>query len=147
VTSIEDLARLDLRIGLGHPVNSALGGLTEDLLKKLHLHDKVYDPARKTPVLHTDAGHTLINQMRAGALDLILVYRSNAVSNPENVEKYLDIVEMNLKEAVAIQPFAAAKDTQHPCLVRRLLEAILAPDSQERFRKAGFQWMAEGASP
>ena len=77
------------------------------------------------------------------ALDLILVYRSNAVSNPENIEKYLDIVEMNLKEAVAIQPFAAAKDTQHPCLVRRLLEAILAPESQERFRKAGFHWIAE----
>ena len=41
----------------------------------------------------------LINQMRAGALDLIVVYRSNVLSNPENVEKYLDIVEMNLKEA------------------------------------------------
>ena len=85
----------------------------------------------------------LINQMRAGALDLILVYRSNAVSNPENIEKYLDIVEMNLKEAVAIQPFAVAKDTQHPYLMRRLLEAILAPESQERFRKAGFHWIAE----
>ena len=145
--SIEDLARLELRIGLGHPVNSALGALTDDLLKKLQLHDKVYDPARKTPIVQTDAGHTLINQMRAGALDLIVVYRSNVLSNPENAEKYLDIVEMNLKEAVAIQPFAVAKDTQHPYLMRRLLEAILAPESQERFRKAGFQWIAEGTSP
>ena len=35
--------------------------------------------------------------MRAGALDLIVVYRSNVLSNPENAEKYLDIVEINLK--------------------------------------------------
>ena len=147
VKSIEDLARPELRVGLGHPVNSALGALTDDLLKKLQLHAKVYDPARKTPIVQASAADMLINQMRAGALDLIVVYRSNVLSNPENGEKYLDVLEMNLKEAIAIQPFAAAKDTQHPCLVRRLLEAILAPESQERFRKKGFHWIAEGTSP
>ena len=67
VKSIADLARPDLRVGLAHPVNSALGALTDDLLKKLKLHDKVYDPARKHPVVHSDAGHALVNQMRAGA--------------------------------------------------------------------------------
>jgi ABC-type molybdate transport system substrate-binding protein len=147
VKSIEDLVRLDLRVGLGHPTNSALGGLTEDLLKKLRLYDKVYDPARKTPIVHTDAGHVLINQMRAGALDLILVYRSNVVSCAENAEQYLEIVELNLKDAVAVQPFAVAKDTKHPYLMRRLLEAILAPESQQRFRKAGFHWIAGGTPP
>ena len=86
----------------------------------------------------------LVNQMRAGALDLIVVYRSNVLSNPENAEKYMEIVEMNLPEAMAIQPYAVAKDSQHKYLMRRLLEAILAPDSQEHFIKAGFQWIAEG---
>jgi ABC-type molybdate transport system substrate-binding protein len=147
VKSIEDLARLDLRIGLGHPVNSALGALTDDLLKKLQLHGKVYDPARKTPTVQASAADMLINQMRAGALDLIVVYRSNVLSDPENAEKYLDIVEMNLKEAIAIQPFAVAKETQHPYLMRRLLAAILAPESKERFVKKGFHWIAEGTSP
>jgi hypothetical protein len=78
---------------------------------------------------------------------LIVVYRNNVISIPENAEKHLDIVEMNLKEAIAIQPFAVAKDTQHPYLMRRLLEAILAPESQERFCRGGFQWIAEGTSP
>ena len=41
----------------------------------------------------------------------------------ENAEQSLDIVELNLKDAVAVQPFAVAKDTKHPCLMRRLLEA------------------------
>jgi molybdate transport system substrate-binding protein len=147
IASIKDLARPDLRIGLGHPANSALGALTDDLLKKLRLHDTVYNAGRKMPIVQEDAGHTLINQMRARALDLIVVYRSNVLSNPENAEKYLQIVEMNLQEAVAIQPFAVAKDSNHRHLMRRLLEAILAPESQERFRKAGFQWIAEGAAP
>jgi molybdenum ABC transporter molybdate-binding protein len=142
VRSIEDLARPELRVGLAHPVNSALGALTDDLLKKLKLHERVYDPARKCPVMHADAGHALVNQMRVGALDLLVVYRSNVLSNPENAEKHLQIVEMNLPEAMARQPFAVAKDSQHKYLMRRLLAAILSPESKQHFIKSGFQWIA-----
>ena len=147
VQSINDLTRLELRVGLAHPKNSALGALVDDMLKKLNLHDKVYDPARKLPIVHSDAGHALVNQMVTGALDLIVVYRSNVLSNPENAEKKLDIVEMKLPEAVAIQPYAVAKDSRHKYLMRRLLEAILAPESQKQFVKSGFQWIAEGETP
>jgi molybdate transport system substrate-binding protein len=143
VKSIEDLARPDLRVGLGHPQNSAMGAICDDLLKKLNMHDKVYDPGREHPVVHSDAGHVLVNQMRAGALDLMIVYRSNVLSNPENAEKYLDMIEMELPEAVARQPYAVAKDSQHRYLMRRLLTAILSPSSKGRFLKAGFQWIAE----
>jgi ABC-type molybdate transport system substrate-binding protein len=146
IKSIEALAEPTLRVGLAHPVNSALGALTDDLLKRVKLHAKVYDPGRKHPVVHADAGHALVNQMRAGALDLIVVYRSNVLSNPENAEKYLDIVEMQLPEAKAIQPYAVAKDSSHKYLMRRLLEAILSPTSQKHFVDSGFQWIAEGGS-
>ena len=87
---------------------------------------------------------TWSTSLRAGALDALIVYRSNVLSNPENAEKYLDIVEMNLPEAVAIQPYAVAKDSRHKYLMRRLLEAILSPASEKHFREAGFQWIAEG---
>lgn len=144
VRSIEDLARPELKVGLAHPVNSALGALTDDLLKKLRLHDKVYASSRRHAVVHADAGHVLVNQMRAGALDAMIVYRSNVLSNPENAEKYLEIVEMNLAEAVAIQPCAVARNSDHRHLMQRLLEAILSPSSRQRFSAAGFQWLAEG---
>ena len=85
VKPIADLARPELRVGLAHPVNSALGALTDDLLKNLKLHEKVYDPARKHPVVHSDAGHALVNQMRRSP-GSIVVYRSNVLSNPENAE-------------------------------------------------------------
>lgn len=146
VASIRDLANPELRIGLAHPKNSALGALVDDMLNKLELHDKVYSPARTQPIVHADAGHVLVNQMRAGALDLIVVYQSNVQSNPENAEKYLDTLPLNLPEAVARQPYAVANDSDHRQLMRRFLDAILSPGSRDRFERAGFQWIApEGA--
>jgi ABC-type molybdate transport system substrate-binding protein len=144
VKSIEDLARPELRVGLAHPKNSALGALTDDLLAKLNLRGKVYDPGRKHAIVHANAGDTLVNQMLAGALDVIVVYRSNVLGTPENAWK-LKIVEMNIPEAVARQPYAVAKDSDHKYLMRRLLEKILA--SREHFQKKGFQWIAEGRGP
>jgi molybdenum ABC transporter molybdate-binding protein len=144
VRSLEDLTRLELRVGMAHPVNSALGKLADDLLKKLGLHDKVYSPDRKLPIVQADAAHMLVNQLRTGALDLILVYRSNVVSTKDNPDHAVEIVELNLPEAIAVQPYAVAKDSQHKYLMRRLLEAILTPESQKHFVASGFHWIAEG---
>lgn len=147
VRSVEDLTRPELRIGLCHPTNSALGALCDDLLKKLKLCDKVYAADRPRPIPHPSAGHELVNEMRAGALDLILVYRSNVLSSAKGTANDLEIVELNLPEAIAIQPFAVAKDSSHKYLMRRLLAAILSPETQRRFGEAGFTWIAEEKSP
>ena len=120
--------------------------LVDDMLKKLALHAKVYAPDRAKPVVHSDAGHMLVNQLRTGAVDVAVVYRSNVLSSPDS-EKHLEIVDMNLREAIAIQPYAVAKESKHRYLMRRLLDAIVATDSQARFRKAGFHWVAEDAKP
>lgn len=146
VKSIADLARPDVRLGLGHPEKSALGALTDNLLRKLNLHEKVYDARRATPLVFDSAGHELVNKLRVGALDAIVVYRSNVLSATDS-QTYLELVEMNLPEAVAVQPYAVAKDSHHKYLMRRLLEAILAPDSQKRFVGAGFQWIAKEPGP
>jgi len=146
VKSAADLARPELRVGLGHPQNSALGALTDDLLKKLGLHEKVYAAKRSQPIVHTDAGHMLVNQLRTGALDVVIVYRSNILSAGETA-KYVEIVDLNLPEAVAMQPYAVAKDSGHKYLMRRLLEAILAPESKKHFLESGFQWMAKDPAP
>jgi ABC-type molybdate transport system substrate-binding protein len=140
VRSLRDLARTDLRVGLPHPTNSALGKLTDDLLRKLGLHGQVYAADRKHAVEHTDAAHTLVNQMRAGALDLAVVYRSNARSAPQTAGKVLDVIDLNLPEALATQPFAVARDSSHKYLMKRLLQAVVSPRSAARFRSLGFHW-------
>jgi molybdate transport system substrate-binding protein len=140
VRSLADLTRPELRVGLPHPTNSALGKLTDDLLKQLGLREKVYAAARRYPVEHVDAAHLLVNQMRAGALDLAVVFRSNALSTPDNLAKYLDVIEVNLPAALATQPFAIARDSRHRYLMGRLLQAIVSAPGAQRFRALGFHW-------
>jgi ABC-type molybdate transport system substrate-binding protein len=141
VRSLEDLTRIGLRVGLPHPKNSALGKLTDDLLRKLGLHGRVYAPDRAVPVVHFDAAHTLVNEMRLGTLDLAVVYRSNARSSPSTAVRDLDVLDVNLPEALATQPFAIARDSEHKYLMKRLLQAIVAPESARRFRSLGFHWV------
>ncbi|MCI0638344.1 MAG: molybdate ABC transporter substrate-binding protein [Gemmataceae bacterium] len=136
----EALTRPGLRVGLAHPQNSALGKLTDDLLRRLGLHDDVYSDERSKPVVHADAAHLLVNQMRAGALDVAVVYRSNVQSSANNAA-YLETVKLDLPDAVARQPFAVARDSEHKHLLQRFLLAVTAPESQARFQELGFRWL------
>ena len=140
IRSQEDLTRTDLKIGLAHPENSALGALTDKLLKQVGLHSRVYADDWRERIVHTDAGHDLVNKVRVGALDLAVVYRSNAQATPSNLEKHMEIVEIDVAGALAEQPFAVAADSDHKYLMKRLLQAIVAEQSQDRFRSLGFQW-------
>jgi molybdate transport system substrate-binding protein len=141
VKSLPDLTRKDLRVGLAHPTHSALGKLTDELLHRLGLHDGVYSPERGAKVVHADAAHLLVNQMRAGALDLAVVYRSNARSAAANSDA-LEVIDLSFPETFATQPFAVAKDSRHKYLMRRLLRSIQSPESAARFRELGFHWAA-----
>ena len=141
IRRLGDLANADLRVGLAHPKNSALGALTDRLLVKLDLHEKVYGSGAR--ILHSDAGHMLINQIRTGSLDACVVYRSNAMSNPTNVAEHLDIVPIDLPEAVAVQPYAIASASDHKYLMRRFFDAVVAAQTRERFEELGFEWIHE----
>lgn len=138
ISKLTDLTRDDLVIGLAHPENSALGKLTDDLLKKLDLHDAVYNSGSR--VIHTDAGHLLVNQIRTGSLDACIVYLSNARSVPD-WETQFDIHEIPLEEAVATQPFAVSKDSEHRHLMYRLRDTITAAQTADRFEELGFDWI------
>jgi molybdate transport system substrate-binding protein len=143
VQTLEDLKRTDLRIGLAHPVNSALGELTDRLLKKLALHDGVYQGDWKNHIVHVDAGHLLVTQLRANALDVAVVYRSNVRAASATRDSDVDIIELHVPGATATQPFAIANDTQHKYLVGRLLDAICSPANIEHFKELGFHWQPD----
>jgi molybdenum ABC transporter molybdate-binding protein len=143
VTDLEDLTRDDLKIGLANPEWSALGKISDDLLKKTDLYDKVYVPGweKKGRIVPSEAGHDLVQKVRIGALDAALVYRSNAQSNPDNLKHHLDIVKWNITDALANQPFAIAKNSPHQYLMKRLLAAIVAQQSADHFEALGFRWV------
>jgi ABC-type molybdate transport system substrate-binding protein len=145
ISRLEDLAGEGLKVGLAHPEKSALGKLTDDLLKKIDPNQKIFTPDwHEKQVVHSEAGHDLVNKLRVGALDAAVVYRSNAMSNPENLQKFLDIVEIDIPEALARQPFAVARDSPHKYLMKRLLNAIVARQTADHFKTIGFRWVYGG---
>jgi molybdenum ABC transporter molybdate-binding protein len=141
VHSLEDLARPDLRVGLPHPEKSAIGKLTDDLLERVGVHEKVYAPGWEKHIVYTSEAHDLVNKLVARALDVAVVYRSNALATPENEREHLDVIPLDLPGAKARQPFAIAADTRHPYLLRRLRAALVAEQSAGRFRQLGFDWV------
>lgn len=140
IAALEDLARPGLKVGLAHPVNSALGALTDRLLKSAGLHERVYHAGHQ--VVHSDAGHMLVNMLRTGALDACVVYKSNALSAPQSGE-FLDIVEIDLPQAIAVQPYAVSRTAAHKHLLRRLLDTITEQTTADQFRSIGFEWAHE----
>jgi hypothetical protein len=69
-----------------------------------------------------------------------VAYLSNAAGSADD----LDAVRIQgIPCSVATQPYAVAKDSQHKQLARRLLAAIQAQSSQQRFLSEGFRWIGQ----
>ncbi len=139
VASLADLARPGLRVGLAHPEKSALGALTRRLLERLGCAADL--DASGNLAVESPTGDFLVNQIHTGSLDAVVVYRSNAA----HVLDDLDIVAIEDASALAHQPYAVGRGSDHPHLMRRLLDAIETEDSRARFESLGFGWRVEAA--
>ncbi len=94
----------------------------------------------KNVVVQTPTGDMLVNQMRSGSLDAAVAYLSNAAGSAE----FLDAVRIHgIPCSVANQPFGIAKTSNKKLLSDRLLQAIRADASREKFASEGFQWVDE----
>ncbi len=134
IRSLADLAKGDLRVGIGHEKQCAMGWLTQRTFDESGLKTELM----KNVVVQTPTGDMLVNQMRSGSLDAAVAYLSNAAGSAE----FLDAVRIQgIPCSVATQPYAVAKDSEHKQLAQRLLAAIRAKASQERFASEGFRWI------
>jgi molybdenum ABC transporter molybdate-binding protein len=134
LASLADLAKPNLRVGIGHEKQCAMGWLTQRTFREGGVQSEVM----KNVVVQTPTGDMLVNQMRSGSLDAAVAYLSNAAGSAE----YLDAIRIQgLPCSVATQPFGTAKDSKHKRLTERLLQAIRADTSQQRFSSEGFRWV------
>jgi ABC-type molybdate transport system substrate-binding protein len=148
IGGVPDLARPGIRLGVCHPTDSALGALTKRLLS-----DPRYDLASlyDNPTLMVATGPMLMNAIavgKSGGLDAAIVYRSNVLSNRDNLQA-VEIVEIEQdarRLATAVQPWAIARETDNPRLLERLYQAIVSDPSRQAFTSAGFRWLLEGES-
>ncbi len=134
IRSLTDLTKPDLRVGIGHEKQCAMGWLTQRTFDESGLQTQLM----KNVVVQTPTGDMLVNQMRSGSLDAAVAYLSNAAGAVD----FLDAIRIQgLPCSVATQPFAVAKDSANSRLAARLLAAIRAKESQERFTTEGFRWI------
>jgi ABC-type molybdate transport system substrate-binding protein len=132
IRELKNLGDSDLKVGLAHETKSALGALTARLLRAHGL----YEAVNRNKKLDSATGDFLVNELRAGALDAVIVY----VSNGALVKSDTETIPINLPEAFAIQPIAVSKEARYPQLATRLHDALRAAESKERFLKLGFGW-------
>lgn len=140
VHDLADLTKPDLRLGFSHPEKSALGFLTKFLLESEGLYQAVVDSGN----IKADAptGDFLVNQLKAGSLDGVIVYKSNAMAISSTLDNY-DLIEIGRPNAIAAQPYAVAKNTGHQQLLTRFLNACVSADGKNHFLQHGFRWELE----
>jgi len=139
IASLQDLTKEGLKLGVANAQQSALGALTERMLGGAGLLQGVMANVRS----QTPTADMLVNQLRAGGLDAVIVYEANI----SQVREHLDIVRIDLPSAKAVQPFAVARDSRNQHLAERLLDTIASAESQEKYKKAGFQWLYPPKKP
>ncbi len=132
IRRMADLARPGLRVGIGHEKQCAMGVLTQETLRQ----DRSHDPVMKNVVVQSPTGDLLVNQLRTKALDAAVAYLSNAAGSADVLEAIL----IDIPCAFAEQPFAIGKGSDFKHLAGRLLDAIRARASRERFEAFGFTW-------
>jgi ABC-type molybdate transport system substrate-binding protein len=136
IRTLDDLAKPGLRVGVGHEKQCALGVITQQTLVQTGSRAAVM----KNVAVQSPTGDMLVNQMLAApsSLDAVIAYVSNAARAGDRLEA----IAIDVPCAVATQPLAVGKDSDHKHLVGRLKRAILSRASRERFEANGFTWKA-----
>jgi molybdenum ABC transporter molybdate-binding protein len=132
ITSLKDLTKENLQIGVCNHNQSALGALTKKLLEGQGLWDAVYKNVRT----QTPTADLLVNQIRTGSLDAVIVYAANVA----HVKDKLDIIQLNQEQATALQNFGLSIHSKNQFLTKRLLKALTNEASKQNYLKNGFEW-------
>lgn len=135
ISSLKDLQNKGMRIGVCNPKQSALGALTKNMLEEMGLWEGVIDNVYS----QTPTADLLVNQIRTGSLDAVIVYRANV----SQVLDKLTIVEISDPKAMAIQNYGISVNSDFGWLTKRLIEAISSNESKERYLQSGFDWKLE----
>jgi ABC-type molybdate transport system substrate-binding protein len=136
---LSSLATPGLAIGVANEQQSALGAMTAKMLREQGLLERVMTNVR----VQTPTADLLVNQIRTGSLDAVVVFNANTVG----VRESLDVVSLSGPGVLAVQPFAVGRNSDQAHLMDRLLAALRTDGSRRQFEQSGFQWRDAGARP
>lgn len=132
VQSVNDLLKDDMRIGVCNPKQSALGELTKRMLSEKGIWEGILPNVYS----QTPTADLLVNQLRTGSLDAVIVYEANIMQ----VKDKLSIVPIDDPKAIAFQNYGIGQNSDHYWLMSRLLKSITSEESKNNFLSNGFDW-------
>ncbi len=135
IETLADLAQEGVKVGICNADQSTLGYMTQGMLRSSALEKAV----RKNVVVEVPTADFLINQMRVGALDAVIVYEVNYRLQAEHLEFF----PIKHEGARAVQPFSVRKDSERRQLAGRLLAFL--QKHRARFEETGFTWLGDQA--
>ncbi len=133
IASLRDLTQPNLRVGVGHEKQCAMGWITQNVFREAGIQQELM----ANVTVQTPTGDMLVNQLRTGSLDAAVVYLSNAAGSAEHIDA---VAIEGIPCSTATQPWAVAKESKFPQLASRLFEQIGSTESQETFAAEGFRW-------
>lgn len=136
IKTLDDLAQPGLKVGINNAQQSTLGFMTAGMLRESSLEKAV----RLNVRAEVPTADLLINQIRTGSLDAVVVYEVNWKLQ----EKNLDFIRIDHKGARAVQPFAVRVDSPRKLLAERLLAFL--QKNRKRFEDSGFVWIDDQKS-
>lgn len=131
ITRLADLTKEGMRVAVGQPEQCTIGALTRIMLEKMNL----YEAVMARVVTQTASSAMLIPAVVTKSADAAIAYITDTKAESGQV----DVVPIDSPYAMAIQPFAVAKSSEHKYLGRRLFEKVA--HAADRFEAAGFTYV------
>lgn len=137
IKTLADLAKPGLKLGLANEIQSTLGTLTARMLKARGLYESV----QKNVLATAPTADLLVNQIRVGSLDAVIVYRANTLF----VLDHLMTIPIDDPMATAAQSIAIGKNSKHRRLAERFSAFIHQPQVLDHLEKSGFRLVNKSA--
>jgi molybdate transport system substrate-binding protein len=131
IKNLNDLTRKDVRVGIGDPHATAVGKQANVVLKNANLMQQVKDNDLVTAATAPD----LVNDIRLGHLDAVIVWDAVALWSPEEV----DIIPIEAKyNAVSTVPIATLKFSADLDAANQFQKFCCSDKGKAIFKKNGY---------
>jgi molybdate transport system substrate-binding protein len=144
VKSLQDLIKPGIRVAIGEPDQCTIGVLTKNMLAKQgNLYEKLKAKQKLDGelVVEKSSSAHLLPDVVSGNVDAAIAYITDTIANQQDV----DVIKIDSKDNLAIQPFSVANTSNHKHLAQRLFDRIA--DSKAEFEKAGFNFRLDKDEP
>jgi len=139
ITSLEDLARPGIRVGIAEPESVCVGEYAVEILKDAGLFDEV----SKNIVVHAESCSKTAALIVIGQVDAVIGWRVFERWNPDKAD--VVYIEPEYIHKVAAIPAALSKYSKETDAARQFLEFLKSEEAQEVLRKYGYITTLEDA--